>query len=204
MKKLWLLLLFGVLGVLVSAVPIKDVTLEVGESFLFENKNITLIDSADESVILCINNEKFIVSKDKRISGVFVDYKRSDDDKATLRFKYECNEDNCECGDECSNSLCFENIVVEDEVVDEVVEGIVECREHLECNGGDECTVGVCSSNSCVFTEIPGCGETIIEEEVVEGTLQDNSDIRPFAFVLLFIALILAIIMVIRMFIDKK
>src|SRR3989344_2298427 len=105
--KLWLLL--GIMLLIlptVYAAKVVDVTLKPGESYYLEGKNITLLDSVNGSMMLCINNERFIVSKDKSISGVFIDFRRANYEEAFFKLKYTCGKD-CQCdGDECSNSAC--------------------------------------------------------------------------------------------------
>ncbi len=57
-------------------------TLDIGDSALFDGKNITLVDSSDDSAVFCVNKEKNIVSTSKFFGPVEIDLKSSDEEKA--------------------------------------------------------------------------------------------------------------------------
>ncbi len=105
--KTWILIIFPL--ILVSAVhaEVERVTLFNEQSFLFDGKNVTLVDSSEDSVIICVNGQKDIVSEGKTINGVLIDLVESNEGNARLKLDYDCQDD-CRCdGDECNNNACF-------------------------------------------------------------------------------------------------
>ena len=197
--KIWIIFLACILFIpLSSAVPINDVTLNVGQSFLLDGKNITLARSSNDGTILCINNEKIIISKDKRVQGVFIDYRDSDYENARFKIEYDCNDD-CVCdGDECINDVCVESslpiVLVEEEIE-------VECNEDFECNDDNSCTTDICFENNCVFNLIEGCG--FVEENTEEENPVESKFIKDLTFFLLAITGLLAVFSIIKMLYKK-
>ncbi len=83
------------------------ITLLPGQSFLFDGKNISLIDTSPDSIIICVNGEKTIISDEKTISDVLIGVSDSSESDARLRIEYDCSKD-CKCdGNECNNNACF-------------------------------------------------------------------------------------------------
>ena len=197
--KIWIIFLACILLIpLSSAVPINDVTLDVGQSFLLDGKNITLARSSDDGTILCINNEKVIVSKDKRVQGIFIDYRVSDDKNARFKIEYRCNND-CVCdGDECINDVCVESSVPA-ALIEEGTE--VECNEDFECNDDNSCTTDLCFENNCVFNLIEGCG--FVEENTEEENPVESKFIKDLTFFLLAVTGLLAVFSIIKMLYKK-
>ena len=106
MKYLMLILLVLILP-LASAVR---VDLFLNQSYSKYDKNITLIDISKNKALVCINNEKAILSeeKPKTVNDVNFEVKQVFSDKIKVEIKVYCQE-NCECTDLCSNSECLEN-----------------------------------------------------------------------------------------------
>src|SRR3989344_3736467 len=163
--KLWLL--FGImLLILPTAYAVRsiDVELKPGESFFLDGKNITLLDSVNKSTMLCINNEIFIVSKDKRASDVYFDFRKATYEKASFKVQFDCNHD-CQCdGTECNNDVCFfepeelENAGLDNETTDFSEESVFECENDLDCEDNQACTLNICKNSICNYELIPGCG----------------------------------------------
>ena len=205
--KFWIIVgLLLMMFPLVAAAPVRDVTLNLGESILLDGKNITLARSSDESTILCINNKEIIVSKDKRVDGIYIDYRSSDEQKARFKLEYDCGDD-CACDeDECDNAVCVDTFLNaindnEDEKSD------VECIENSECNDEDVCTIDSCSEGKCNYEEIFGCGvinltETSPNDENKSGV--SSAFIKSLAFFLLAIVVVLVFFSIIKLFIQKK
>lgn len=81
-------------------------TLAPGSSYIIKDKNITLMGISDdeESVLICVNNEKAILSEDRTINDVYLSLRKVEDDSADIKIEYKCP--NCICSKECSNELC--------------------------------------------------------------------------------------------------
>ena len=209
--KLWLLL--GIMLLIlptVYAAKVVDVTLKPGESYYLEGKNITLLDSVNGSMMLCINNERFIVSKDKSISGVFIDFRRANYEEAFFKLKYTCGED-CQCdGNECSNNVCsseledFDNPNLSETIPDEdEVSPLpsLECFEDSGCNDGEVCTLDICSNSVCKYETIPECGNISGDQQVSKG---DDKLLEYLAFSFLGVALIFGVLVILKLFLKKK
>ncbi len=97
----------------------EEVELRSGESYSFDGRNITLLelDTKDDKVVICVNNEKIIISDDRYIKGINIDLKWVRENNAKFEFRYgvceECDYgiwDNLDCFDECSlNKDCDDN-----------------------------------------------------------------------------------------------
>ncbi|MBI2107325.1 hypothetical protein HYT57_05065 [Candidatus Woesearchaeota archaeon] len=192
--KLWLLL-----GIILLILPVTyavrsiDVELKPGESFFLDGKNITLLDSVNKSTMLCINNEIFIVSRDKRVSDVYFDFRKSTYEKASFKVQFDCNHD-CQCdGTECDNDVCFfepeelENIDIGNETFATQEEPEFECENDLDCDDEEICTINVCKNSVCYYEPILGCGST------TQVTDKEDNTIEYLAFSLLGIAILLGI-----------
>ncbi len=114
MKKLIIFILLLNLAV-VSAVD--RATLESGNSFLMEDKNVSLVrtDSKHEAAIFCVNGEKGIVREDetRRVNGVYIELMDVKENIARVELTYECSR-NCVCDSGCNNDLCFKADTGED------------------------------------------------------------------------------------------
>jgi len=96
-----------------------------GESFTIANKNVTLItvDDTHDNTIFCVNGVKGIVSEDDSniINEVTIEVLRIRRDVVDVDADYTCK--NCDCGDECDNSVCYDIIDVAEDIgngVDEI------------------------------------------------------------------------------------
>jgi|TARA_Y100000310_G_scaffold9719_2_gene10450 LPXTG-motif cell wall-anchored protein len=95
---------------LVSATT-ETINLDIGESFVIRDKNITLvnINEDDEKVVVCVNNKRAIVEDnegEKLVNGVYVEVKSVDREDARLKIERDCDDNDCECESDCSNNLC--------------------------------------------------------------------------------------------------
>ena len=189
MKKLILFSILLLVLPISSAASIKDVTINLGDSYLLDGKNLTLVKSSDESTFLCINKEEIIVSKDRRVQGIFIDYRGSDESKAKFSLDYDCDKD-CTCdGDECNNDECVQgilNIGVKDE--DQELEE-VGCTEDLDCDDFDSCNIDICLNGLCFYQAVEGCG---IDESAVQAE-EEGKDI----FIMKFLAYFLLAIVIV-------
>ena len=177
----------------------KDITLGIGESVLFQDKNITLAATSADSFILCINNEKYLLNDDKTIDSVLYDVKTSNLEKVRIELRADGSREKCE---DCSNEQCYLNYVVE-------------CNANSDCVDEDICTQDRCFNGKCQFTEIEGCkeileqqnvssqnSEPVVQPPVVEKTEEEpvvsepaSSDVlKSFALVLLVLVVVLGIV----------
>ena len=90
-------------------------TFSVGESYVFDDKNITVIqiDEDRDKVIVCVNNAKGIVDESKQINDVYLTIKSASGNSAKIDMTYTCNDndDDCRCnGVECSNDRCVSKV----------------------------------------------------------------------------------------------
>ena len=106
-----ILFLFVILSIfpVFAAETTNKVFMSPGEHFLFDGKNITLVNSAKDSVVVCVNNKKAIISEERTIDSVKIRLIESNERNAELKFTFDCKEiDDCVCDDnECLNYLCL-------------------------------------------------------------------------------------------------
>ncbi len=80
-----------------------------GESYLIEDKNVTLVksDSKNDAAIFCVNGKKGLVGEDKskNVNGVYIELIRLSRTSAIIDVSYDCKK--CSCV-ECSNEACLE------------------------------------------------------------------------------------------------
>src|SRR3989344_4314638 len=205
--KFWML--FGIMLLLlpiVYAARSVDVTLKPGESYSLEGKNITLLSSVNGSMMLCINNEKFIVSKDKTIRRISIDFRRANYEEAFFKLKYECGND-CKCnGEECSNNACFfgseklDNLNLNETISDEKEEPSSECTQDLDCDDTNICTIDTCKDSVCKYEPILGC----IPLDTRQNTQIGNKTFEYLAFTLLGVVLLLGIFVIFKLSMKKK
>lgn len=131
------ILLIVLLSTLVMATETRTIDMKMGDSIQLENKNITLInfDDDDEKIIVCVNNFKDIISDEKRVNDVFIDIKSFNQNSVRLKIEVDCNLDNCECDESCSNDKCFSQ---------------KECRIDKDCDDNNKFTKDQCINNSCI------------------------------------------------------
>ena len=105
--KIFILLSLILLTAISVYAEVERVTLFNEQSFLFDGKNVTLVDSSEDSVIVCVNGQKDIVSEGKTINGMLVELVDGNEGDARLKLDYDCQDD-CSCdGDECNNNACL-------------------------------------------------------------------------------------------------
>ncbi len=82
----------------------ETVVIEKGESLVIENINITLVDYSKkkEKLLVCVNNQRAILSDDKRIGSVYFDLKIFRNNGVKVELDADC--DDCVVSD---NSKCF-------------------------------------------------------------------------------------------------
>lgn len=138
--KRWLFFFLIFCIILVSAKTEKT-TLKIGDSLLIKGSNVTLIDTDDkeDKIIVCINNQKSIVSNEKIVNGVRVEILNVYNNYSRLRLENPCRD--CICDESCSNELCFEKQQLE-------------CNTNLDCKDLDETTKDLCINNKCVHEKI--------------------------------------------------
>lgn len=135
-----------------------EVELKQGESYFYDGRNITLLnlDKKAETVVICLNNKKEIISDYKNINGVGVDLKWVKSDKAKFEFRFSKCED-CDFGD-WGNLDCFD-----------------ECNKDEDCDDNDEETIDNCEGKPrrCV-------NEVMVKKEEKEEnkTLEENKTIE--------------------------
>lgn len=104
------MLLVLILLFLITSVSAEKVTLKIGESYTDEDKNITLLKIEGTKTLACVNNQKGIIAKNKRvdINGVILEIKTIYSNNS-VKFDIEvpsCYK--CTCTGDCLNQLCQE------------------------------------------------------------------------------------------------
>ena len=114
----------------------ESVTLYKGKSEIIENNNLTLLDfdKEDEKMVVCVNNQKGIVSDDRKIGEVHIDIRSFESEGVRVILDSDC--DDCNVGD---NLDCYD-----------------ECNLDKDCGDGDEETVDYCKGRPkrCTFEKI--------------------------------------------------
>ncbi len=140
--KTWLLIMFILILMSVAYSDTERVTLFNGQSFLFDGKNVTLVDSSEDSVIVCVNGQKDIVSEGKTINGMLVELVDSNEGDARLKLDYDCQDD-CICdGHECNNNACLITREPSTSTISETIETSVEENEETTTVTGLENVTG--------------------------------------------------------------
>ena len=87
-----------------SSARTKTVILDRGDSYVMENVNVTLIDyrKKDDKVLICVDNERAIISDEKRVGKIYFETRSFRDDGVKLTLDADC--DDCIVSD---NSKCF-------------------------------------------------------------------------------------------------
>ncbi|MFH0936298.1 MAG: hypothetical protein V1815_01305 [Candidatus Woesearchaeota archaeon] len=108
MKK-WILLLFLLIFIGFVSADTAKVTLELGQSFMFAGKNVTLLRFSDteSKAVLCINNYRYIFEENNPniIDNLRVEITRIRLKNIDLNIK-TIKVSNVECTDACNNDLC--------------------------------------------------------------------------------------------------
>jgi len=212
MRKCLILLVLCMIPLIIAKT--ETVTLEPMESFEIKDKNITLIklDSEDDKVVLCISNEKVIVSDtlDKSVNGVTVHIKSVKSDYAKIEFTRTCTKD-CSCEEnkeECSNIECFHECDVDLDCNDNnpstndfcrssprtciniAIPLEPECSSDSDCNDNNECTTDNCISKKCTYNPIINCKATPSDKKTAPEKQEDKYLVV--FFIILFIIIIIA------------
>ena len=105
------ILLFILLNLLV--VSATSVDLKIGESFLRDAHNITLVSINDDKAIICVNNERTIFSEDlvKLMGEAYIEARDIRFDSVKLDVVIDCI--NCR-SDQTSNDKCFGSLTTEE------------------------------------------------------------------------------------------
>ena len=137
-----LILILLVLGLasIANAEKKKDVELNIGESVVVWDRNITLVGSNKDSFLLCMNGQNVVVMEDKNFNGVVFDVKSKTDDYARFTVTVPDSDGIC---NECSNEKCMSFKKPE-------------CSLDKDCGDGIECTADRCENGKCVH-EDSGC-----------------------------------------------
>lgn len=163
--------------------------------------------------MLCVNNDQFIVSKDKRIKDVYFDFRKADYEKASFKIQFEC-EDDCQCDlDECNNNVCPFGIEELEESVEleetnesdknsnaSDEENFYECSDDEDCDDNEACTLDLCSNTLCRYENVVGCSDISFGD----GVVRDDKTFEYLAFSLLALALILGVLTIFKLSFKKK
>src|SRR3989344_1604497 len=100
---------YMVLIFLVILLPLASaakISLLINQSYTKDGRNITLLDINKDKILVCVNNEKGIVSKDKleTVNDVSIDIKNIYTDRIRAELKVYCTD--CKCNSDCNNTLC--------------------------------------------------------------------------------------------------
>lgn len=85
----------------------RDATLKTGQSYVIEDKNITLFDANEDSFILCVNGNKYLLNDDKNVDGLFVNVRQKDIGEVKVTFSIDKKDKTCV---DCSNEGCIANL----------------------------------------------------------------------------------------------
>ncbi|MDD5178188.1 MAG: hypothetical protein PHT54_02810 [Candidatus Nanoarchaeia archaeon] len=103
---------FVILLILVPLVVAKTeyIDLEKDQSYRVSDSNITLlsVNSENDKIILCVNNNKYILSEEssRNLKNLIIDLKDIyNNDKVRLKLESSCS--NCICKEDCSNIDCY-------------------------------------------------------------------------------------------------
>jgi hypothetical protein len=203
----------------------ETVELKEGESFEIKDKNLTLIkfDPEDDKVIVCVNNEKAIVSDriDKSVNGVTIHIKSVKNNYARLELTRRCTSSKCSCEkteEDCSNVECFHECNSDDDCDDKdettndfcrgsprkciniKIEQQEECIIDFGCDDDNDCTIDKCISGTCTYKIISNCN--ISADEIKLGKIEDNE--KENYIIVFFVVLFIAIIVLLFFNILKK
>ena len=140
----WIILLIMLFQILIVSAATEKVTFTSLSSYTIDDKNVTLIKINDKNdvALFCVNGVKNIVAEDeyRTINQVFIEVTSLKDSSVTTKLTYDCDE--CACGEECDNSVCFDEEEIEEfeDIIEEEVEveDIIEDRGIVVADGGSE------------------------------------------------------------------
>lgn len=150
-----LIILVLLMSVLTVSATTEKIDLKVGESFTIRGRNVMVLalNEEDDKVVVCVNNQKAIISEEGRVGEVRIkilniveDGFNPEDSYARLELENDCRD--CVCNGDCDNSQC----IIERE----------ECSSDNDCDDNDEGTSDKCEGNpkKCVYRDI----EVILED----------------------------------------
>lgn len=179
--KSWCLVLFILICSVYVFAATETITLTVGGSTEINGVNFTLLgtNTNGDKVLICVNNEKVIISGVETVGNAIIRVKDIFSESANLQLEVSC-PDICVCGSDCSNDVCLSSAPPKVECVtdtdcddsnpntlDHCVQGVCQhnpvplqsCISNADCNDNNPCTVDECSQviKKCVHTEIQGC-----------------------------------------------
>ena len=187
--RLWIVIF---LLLLAGSAAAKSYTLLRGESVDLDGTNITLLATStrDDNVLLCVNNQKAIVTDSRRVGYALIEVDEVDKASARLTIDVDCQDD-CLCND-CDNSLCSPPAACPE---DDVSEGgwVHECEASSDCDDGLACTEDLCTQikKECRHTEIPGCGNPLTGRVALTVNPPEGNQMPGFTIVLLLLAFLL-------------
>jgi len=101
-----LVIIIFLLSIFITTAKTEKITLKAGESYELEGKNISLVRSSEDYMIVCINGNKQIIKEDQWNSDVYFDLINLDRNEVTIKINTNCKE-NCFCDETCDNSKCL-------------------------------------------------------------------------------------------------
>ncbi len=102
----YIFLVMLILNILLVSSAIEKITLKPGESYSSKDKNISLVRSSENYVILCVNQQKKILTRDQWFDNIYFDLINKDRNSVTMKINVDCKE-NCICNGKCDNSECL-------------------------------------------------------------------------------------------------
>jgi hypothetical protein len=126
--KNWILLFILLNLVIVSA---DTVDLKIGESFLEDAHNITLVSVNQDKAIICVNNQRTIFSEDlvKLLGEAYIEARDIRSDSVKLDVEIDCID--CK-SDQISNDKCFNSLTTLE--LEEIEEVPVEIVDEVDTN----------------------------------------------------------------------
>ena len=142
--KFLILTIVLLLSAQLSLAKTQTIKLDKGQSTVIEGINVTLMDfvKKDKKALVCVNDEKAIISDDKRVNGVYFEvssFKRGDGVKFVL--DADCDDciesDNSKCFSKKSNDLELYDDETEDELENEL-ENELELEDEADDQAGSD------------------------------------------------------------------
>ena len=225
MKKIVFLLTFLFVILTVTAAT-ERITLNKGESLFLNQKNITLLnaDFKNDNVLICVNNQKAIVSDEEMVNGARIEIKDViDEGTAELEIEVEsCNDDSCKCTIDCTNNLCIttsseppedecytdsdcddNNDQTEDKCegtpktcTNTLIQPSTDCANDEDCNDNDECTADRCINNECVHPKVE-CGSDNQQDNNTSSPQKINFKMPGFRTIMTIITIVLVVLIIV-------
>lgn len=199
-----------------------DLDLYLNQSYEGFGKNITLlnVDTKEDKAVICINQQKFIISNDRSIDNILLEIGSFKKDFVRMDISDGC--DRCKCETNCDNSVCFDicdedsdcetrrnfNVECKGKPKDCVYTAIIEevpvkevvkktgCSKDSECDDGDKCTVDNCDEDECYHTKIDNCANAITSGATTE--VKSSESPAKISYYLIFLVAILGLLFLIK------